>query len=149
MTFSLPTARTALLTAIQTALTPIGDPTITPIQVARGALDIYVAPEQVVMGHADWTAAPANIGQPLRYDETYDISCRIRVHAGDLDFTTRETRAEQILQAIATQIDTDTTLSGAVLRAYVSTCSLESGKASEGGSAAELDFTIHVTAQTT
>lgn len=147
-TYSVPAARTAIL-AIARAALPAPSDTDPGVDVQRGSFGDYIAAETFRVGQAsEGDNLPANIGQPRRFDEAFQLACQIRTWAGDGDEPAREDRAWALFELFAAPINADPTLSGLVLDCFIGPWELLSGATQEGGSAAEITFAVVVKNQT-
>lgn len=115
------------------------------VQIVEGELGTYVAAEQFIVLDVIGEEQPATIGPiPRRFNEAYGITCLVRTYAGDMDMKTRRARALTMKDAIRDALAADPSLAGAVSSAYVAAFTLRTGITDKGGSASEVEFTVHV-----
>ena len=145
---SVPTVITAVLAAINTALTGQVAVSGSPVAVVLGGLGTYVADEFVVLhgmtnGQQQW----ATIGKTRR-DERYDLHGMVRVYVGNDDQSYCMVRADAIYALIETALNNDPSVGGAVnISVQPSMTDMRMDVTDVGGRAAELDFVLSVATQ--
>lgn len=138
MSTSLPAAIASLFGLATTALPGV--------QQVDGELGEYVAAEQFMVLDATGNDHVLTIGLPAQVAESYDIRCVVRAFAGDDDLPARRVRALAMWDAFRSAVAADPSLGmGDAAHAEATrTYTLRAGM-TEGGSAAQVEFTVAVT----